>query len=45
MVKIQLKANKTSTNIMNSISISVMDLTSPLTIGLTITNVVAITIV
>ena len=45
MIKMQLKANKTSTNIMNSISISVTDMTSPLMIGLTITNAVAMTIV
>ena len=37
MIKMQLKANKTSTNIMNSISMSVTDTTSPLTIGFMMT--------
>ena len=45
MIKMQLKADKTNMNIMNSMSMSVMDMTSPLTIGLTITNAVAMTIV
>ena len=45
MIKMQLKANKTSTNIMNSISMSVTDMVSPLMIGLTIINAVAMTIV
>ena len=45
MIKMQLKADKISTNIMNSISMSVTDMVSPLMIGLTIINAVAMTIV
>ena len=45
IIKMQLKTDKTSANIMNSISISVTDMVSPLMIGLTITNAVAMIIV
>ena len=45
IMKMILKANKTNTNIMNSISISAKDIASPLMIGLTITNAVVMAIV